>query len=149
LIPLTPVIFPIVGDETARFQPVWVGDVATAVLKAIDNPETIGQVYQLGGPEVLILEEIERRTMQALGKSRWMIHFPMPLLKFFVAVMETLLPNPPVTRSLLELLAVSNVTTHNALPKFVSQPRPFTAENAAGYMRQFRVRDTINQFLGR
>lgn len=149
LVPLTPIIFPIVGDEAARFQPVWVGDVSTAVLKALDDPETVRKVYQLGGPEVLVLEEIERRTMKALGKSRWMIHFPMPLLKFFVILMEILLPNPPVTRSLLELLAVSNVTTQNALPKFVSQPRPFTAENAAGYMRQFRARDTINQFLGR
>jgi NADH dehydrogenase len=149
LIPLTPLIFPIVGDETARFQPVWVGDVAASVIKALDDPSTYGKSYQLGGPEVLVLEEIERRTLQALGSRRWMIHFPMPVLKFFVAMLEALLPNPPVTRSLLELLAVSNVTTHNALPQFVSQPRPFTSENAAPYMREFRVKDTIAQFMGR
>lgn len=149
LIPITPIIFPIVGDETARFQPVWVEDVASSVVKAIDDPATIGKVYQLGGPEVLVLEEIERRTLQALGSRRWLIRFPMPLLKVFVALMETFLPNPPVTRSLLELLEVSNVTTQNAIQQFVSQPRPFTAENAAPYMRTFRVKDTIAQFLGR
>lgn len=149
LIPLTPFIFPIIGDETARFQPVWVGDVAASAIKALDDPATVGRAFQLGGPEVLVLEEIERRTMQALGARRWMVHFPMPLLKVFVALMEALLPNPPVTRSLLELLKVSNVTTQNALQQFVSQPRPFTAENAAPYMREFRVRETIAQFLGR
>lgn len=149
LIPLTPLIFPIVGDETSRFQPVWVGDVAASVIKAIDDPTTVGKAFQLGGPEVLTLEEIERRTLQALGSRRWLIRFPMPLLKVFVALMESLLPNPPVTRSLLELLKVSNVTTQNALQHFVSQPRPFTAENAAPYMRNFRVGDTIAQFLGR
>lgn len=149
LIPLTPIIFPIVGDETARFQPVWVGDVATSVVKALNDKATIGMVYQLGGPEVLVLEEIERRTMQALGSRRWFIHFPMPLIKVFVALMEMLLPNPPVTRSLLELLAVSNVTTQNAIQQFVSQPRPFTAENASVYMQKFRVKDTIAQFMGR
>jgi NADH dehydrogenase len=148
LIPLTPIIFPIVGDESSRFQPVWVEDVATCVRLALDDPTTIGKVYQLGGPEVLTLEEIERRTLKALGKQRLMIRFPMPLLRAFVFIMETLLPNPPVTRSLLELLAVSNVTTDNAIYRFVSQPRPFTPENAAEYMRNFRVKDTIAQFLG-
>jgi uncharacterized protein YbjT (DUF2867 family) len=149
LIPLTPLIFPIVGDENSLFQPVWVGDVAASAIKALNDPTTFGKSYQLGGPEVLVLEEIERRTMQALGSRRWMIHFPMPLLKIFVGILEALLPNPPVTRSLLELLKVSNVTTQNALQQFVSQPRPFTVENAAPYMSEFRVRDTIAQFLGR
>lgn len=149
LIPLTPIIFPIVGDESSRFQPVWVEDVATCVRLALDDPTTIGKVYQLGGPEVLTLEEIERRTLKALGKKRLMIRFPMPLLRAFVFLMETLLPNPPVTRSLLELLAVSNVTTDNAIHRFVSQPRAFTSESAAEYMRKFRVQDTIAQFLGR
>lgn len=149
LIPLTPIIFPIVGDETSLFQPVWVEDVATSVLKALNDATTIGKAFQLGGPQVLTLEEIERRTLQAIGRRRWMVHFPMPLLRIFVALMETLLPNPPVTRSLLELLEVSNVTTDNALQQFVSQPRPFTAENAAPYMQKFRVKETMAQFMGR
>ncbi|OGO33801.1 MAG: hypothetical protein A2W35_12675 [Chloroflexi bacterium RBG_16_57_11] len=149
LIPLTPFIFPIVGDETARFQPVWVDDVASSVLKTLDDKATVGMIYQLGGPEVLVLGEIERRTMNALGSRRWFIRFPMPLLKVFVALMEMLLPNPPVTHSLLELLAVSNVTTQNAIKQFVSQPRPFTAENASVYMRKFRIKDTLAQYMGR
>jgi len=149
LVLITPIIFPIIGDERAQFQPVWVEDVVTCVVKALDDPATIGQEYELGGPEVLTLEEIERRTLKALGARRVMIRFPMPLLRLIVALMETLLPAPPVTRSLLELLAVRNVTTSNAIRQFVPNPRPFTAENAAPYMRQFRARDTINQFLGR
>jgi NADH dehydrogenase len=149
LIPLTPLIFPIVGDEKSLFELVWVGDVATAIVKSLDDPATIGQSYELGGPEILTLQEIERRTLQAIGARRWMIPFPMPVLKLFVALMETLLPAPPVTRSLLELLKVSNVTTHNAISKFVEQPRPFTPQNTAGYMKEFRVSQTIAQFFGK
>jgi hypothetical protein len=63
--------------------------------------------------------------------------------------MEKLLPNPPVTRSLLELLAVSNVPQQNAIQNFVSEPRPFTAEYVAPYMQHFTVKDTISQFLGK
>lgn len=149
LIPLTPFIFPIVGDEKSLFELVWVGDVVTAIVKSLDDSTTIGQSYELGGPEILTLQEIERRTMQAIGARRWMIPFPMPVLSLFVALMEMLLPAPPVTRSLLELLQVSNVTTHNALSKFVEQPRPFTPQYTAGYMKEFRVSQTIAQFFGK
>ncbi len=131
LVPLTPIFFPIVGDENSKFQPVWVEDVVTCIVKALDDPGTICKEYELGGPEVLTLEEIERRTLKALGARRLMVRFPMPLLRIVVSLMEALLPAPPVTRSLLELLAVSNVPTTNAILQFVSDPRPFRPENAA------------------
>lgn len=149
LAPLTPLIFPIVGDENAKFRPVWVEDVVTCVVQALDDTRTIGKEYELGGPEVLTLEEIEQRTLKAIGARRLMVRFPMPLLQIVVALMEALLPAPPVTRSLLELLTVSNVPTANAIHQFVPDPRPFTAANAAPYMRQFRVGQTLAQFLGR
>jgi NADH dehydrogenase len=149
LVPLTPLIFPIVGGDDARFQPVWVGDVAKAVIKALDDPTTYHQEFELGGPEVLTLEQIERRTLKAVGARRWMIPFPMPLLRVIATLMEAILPAPPVTRSLLEMLAVSNVTTNNAIERFVNRPRPFTAENARVYMKNFSVSETLRQLFGR
>jgi uncharacterized protein YbjT (DUF2867 family) len=149
LIPLTPLIFPIIGDESTRFQPIWVGDVAEAIVKSIDDPKTIGREFELGGPEILTLEEIERRTLAALNASRLFIRFPLPLLQIIVRMMEALLPSPPVTRSLLELLSVSNVTTQNALSEFISEPRSFTSENIAPYMQTFRIKNTLSQYFGR
>lgn len=149
LVPLSPIIYPIVGDEESKFQPVWVEDVVTSFVYSIDDPDTIGKEFELGGPEVLTLEEIERRTLKAVGANRMMIPFPMPVLRIIVAFMEGALPNPPVTRSLLELLAVSNVTSDNAIHQFVPEPRPFTAENAAPYMRDFTLRKSLAKFLGR
>jgi uncharacterized protein YbjT (DUF2867 family) len=149
LVPITPLIFPIVGGKDATFEPVWVEDVVTCFEKALDDEETIGQEYELGGPEILTLEEIERRTLRAMGARRLMVRFPMPVLRGVVSLMERLLPNPPVTRSLLELLAVSNVTQNNAISRFVEYPRPFTVENIAPYMREFRVGDTLKQFMGK
>lgn len=149
LVPFSPIIYPIIGDENAKFQPVWVEDVATAVAKSLDDGSTYGNEYELGGPETLTLEEIERRTLSAVGANRKLIHFPMPLLRVIVSLMETALPNPPVTSSLLELLAVKNVTENNAINNFVDQPRPFTAANIAPYMRTFTARQTIALYLGR
>lgn len=149
LVPFTPLIFPIIGDETTRFQPIWVGDVAEAIVKSIDDPKTIRREFELGGPEILTLEEIERRTLAAVNAKRLFIPFPLPLLQIIVRMMEAILPSPPVTRSLLELLSVSNVTTQNALSEFVSDPRPFTPENIAPYMKKFRIKNTLSQYFGK
>lgn len=144
---ITPIIFPIV-DKKARFQPIWVEDLATAVVASINDPQTIGKEYELGGPEILTLEEIERRALQAIEVKRSFIPFPRPLLTFIVAVMEALLPNPPVTRNLLELLAVDNIPAENEIKRFVLEPRPFTPENAAPYMQEFTATKTLRQLFG-
>ncbi|MBE0409730.1 MAG: complex I NDUFA9 subunit family protein [Anaerolineales bacterium] len=148
LVPLSPLIYPIV-DKDARFQPIWVEDLVTAMVKSIDDAATIGEQYELGGPEVLTLEEIERRTLKAIGARRLFVPIPRPILRLIVALMEILLPNPPVTRSLLELLAVDNVPAQNEIQRFVDEPLAFTPENTSGYMRQFRLSQTLAQFFGK
>ena len=149
LVPITPLIFPIVGSDQTTFQPVWVEDVASAVVQSLTDDTTLLQELELGGPEVLTLEEIERRTLQALKAQRLMIRFPLPVLRLIVAAMQIALPNPPVTSSLLELLQVSNVPADNKLPRFVSSPTAFTVENIRPYMRSFRVGQTLRLYLGR
>jgi NADH dehydrogenase len=149
LVPITPIIFPIIGDERSRFQPVWVEDVVGAATAALGDPATIGKEFELGGPEVLTLEEIERRVMRAIDAKRIMVRFPMPLLRFAVRLMEITLPNPPVTSSLLELLQVENVTSENALTRFVDTPREFEPDYLATYMNDFTVGGTLRSFLGR
>lgn len=91
-------------------------------IKAVNDPETIGKAYELEGPEILILEDIDRRTLSALGSKRKMFRFPMPVVNLAVIAMEKLFPQPPVTRSLLKLLRVSNVCTDNRVYQFVPTP---------------------------
>lgn len=148
LIRLTPLIFPIVGDGQARFQPVYVGDLVEAVARTLDDGSTIGRELEIGGPEVLTYEEIVRRVLAALGARRWLVRVPVPVLRPAVALMARL-PNPPVTPSLLDLLKIDNVVTHNALvEQFGLTPRPFIPENL-GYMRGFTARGALRRFLGR
>lgn len=149
LVPISPLIYPIIGNGQAKFQPVWVEDLVTAIVASPDDPATINQDLEIGGPEVLTIAEIERRTLQALRARRVMIRVPVPVLRVMVKLMEVVFPAPPVTTSLLDLLAVNNTTQNNALGRFVAQPRPFTAENVAPYMRQFTPGQTLRQFLGK
>ncbi len=147
LIKLTPLIFPIVGDGQARFQPIWVGDLIEAAARALDDAATIGSEYTLGGPEVLTYAEIVQRVLDALGARRWTVNVPVPLLRPVVRLMQ-LLPNPPVTLSLLDMLNVDNATPANALTDvFGITPRPFVPENLA-YMRDFSTVGTLKRLLG-
>jgi uncharacterized protein YbjT (DUF2867 family) len=148
LIKLTPLIFPIVGDGQARFQPVWVGDVVEAAARCLDDDRTIGQVYALGGPEVLTYAEIVGRVLKTLGARRLTVNVPVPLLRPVVKLIEIALPNPPVTTSLLSLLKVDNTTPDNALPTvFDITPRPFVPENLT-YMRQFSALGSLKRLMG-
>lgn len=147
LVSLSPLIYPIVGTDESKFQPVWVGDVASAVVQSLTDDNALHQEFELGGPEVLTLEEIERRTLAARGARRLMIRFPMPLLRVIVSLMEWVMPSPPVTSSLLELLQVSNVPSDNRLPRFVSSPKAFIVENIRPYMQTFRVGETLGRYF--
>lgn len=151
LIKLTPIFFPLAGDGQAKFQPVYVGDVAEAFVRSLDDPSTIGHEYELGGAEVLTYTEIVQRVLKALHTSRVLIKVPLALLRPVVILMQTFLPVPPATTTLLELLAVPNVVPdgQNALTDtFKITPKPFTSENLS-YMRDFTIGTSIGKFLGR
>lgn len=137
---ITPLIFPKIGGGKALFQPVAVGDVVTAITRSIDDPSTFERSYDLGGPEVLTLEVIERRILAAIGARRWLFNAPNWLLKVPVTLMEWTLPGSPVNRTLLELLKAPNVVEDNGLvTAFKLDPVPFSgdaiaylADNTAG-----------------
>jgi NADH dehydrogenase len=148
LIKLTPLLFPIVGDGQARFQPIWVGDLAEAAARTLGDDSTIGGEYLLGGPEVLTYAQIVDRVLQALNLRRWTVKVPVAVLRPVVRLMQFALPNPPVTTSLLDMLKVDNTTTPNALVDvFGIAPRPFTPENL-DYMRQFSTVGTLKRLFG-
>lgn len=147
LVRLTPIIFPLIGGGKAEFQPVSVYDVAEAVWRALDDDKTIGQAYDLGGPEVLTLGEIEKRVIEALGTSRLLVPVPVALLRPVVIIMQSVLPGSPVSTGLLDLLAVPNTVPHNGLVEaFGITPIPFSGEHIA-YLRNNTAGQALNKFF--
>lgn len=146
LIRLTPVIFPLIGGGTAQFQPVSVFDVTEAVVRSLDDSGTIRKEFELGGPEVLTLGEIEKRILNAMGEKRALVNAPVGLLRPAVFMMEKTLPGSPVSTTLLELLKEPNIVHDNALVTYFNmQPRPFAGDNIA-YLRDATAGSAIKRF---
>jgi NADH dehydrogenase len=124
---LAPVV-PLAGAD-ARFQPVWVGDVAQAIATALVRPATIGQTIECAGPQVVTLGALVRLAGQLSGHPRTIVPLPHPLAWLQALAMECL-PGPPLmTRDNLASMTVPNVAG-GTLPGLASlgiQPQPLGA----------------------
>ena len=105
---------PLAGSGT-RFQPVWVADVARAVAVCLQKPDTIGQTYELCGPDVLTLGELVKKAGQWAGvnhgRGRPVVGLPMWVGWLQAAAMELAPGEPLMSRDNLASMKVDNVAT--------------------------------------
>ncbi|HZJ01122.1 MAG TPA: NAD(P)H-binding protein [Gemmatimonadaceae bacterium] len=148
LVRLSPGLYPLPGGGKARFQPVAVSDVAAAVAKCLDDDSTIGRVLSLGGPMPLSLREMTERILVAMKASRVLVGVPVAALRPFIALAQAVLPHPPVTTGLLDLLALDNVTPSNDLPALGINPIPFAPEELL-YLKNISFGDAIGSLMRR
>ena len=114
-------VLPLAGAET-RFQPVFVGDVAEAIVRAVDGAARPGAVYELGGPEVATLEHLVRYMLDVTHRSRPVLALPLPVAKLQARILETvdmltlgLLPSElKLTRDQVVMLQSDNVVSVEA-----------------------------------
>jgi NADH dehydrogenase len=93
----------------ARFQPVYVGDVAEAFVRALLNGHTAGFTYELGGPQVYELAELVRLAGRYAGHERKVIALPDGLARLQAMFFELLPGEPIITRDNLDSMKVDNV----------------------------------------
>ena len=117
-------VLPLAGAE-ARFQPVWVEDVALALRRMVAWPGTAGQVYEAAGPQVLSLRELVRLAGQHLSRPRPVVPLPAPLARLQALAMECLPGEPLMSRDNLASMQVPNVAsgTLPGLPALGVAPR--------------------------
>jgi len=107
-------VVPLAGAET-RFQPVWVQDVAQAVMFALMHRETIGRVYELAGPHIYTLKQLVEHAGAWAGHPRLVFGLPQPLAYLQALVMEMMPGAPLMSRDNLASMQVDNVS-HGQLP---------------------------------
>lgn len=106
----------------ARFQPIFVQDVAQAFVNAMATPATIGRAYDLGGPQVYTLEELVRFAGRASGHPRPVVALPEGMGRFQAAVLEHLPGAPLLTRDNLDSMRVDAVLDGPIAPELGIHP---------------------------
>ena len=107
-------VLPLIGGGETRFQPVYVGDVADAVVRCLEDPTTAGRVYELGGPKVYTMRELFELLLDEIRRKRWLVDIPFGFAAAQARLMSVL-PNPPLTPDQVELLKRDNVVSSGAM----------------------------------
>ena len=106
-------VTPIVGPGTQRIQPIWIDDVAAYFAAAIEKPAAANRTFEIGGPDAVTWNEFWSRLKRAQGTRRPSVHLPFGLMRVQAAVLEKL-PQPPVTRDQLKMLAAGDNVVSNS-----------------------------------
>jgi NADH dehydrogenase len=105
---------PLIGGGMTQLQPVYVGDVATAVADAVDGKTKAGAIYELGGPEVLTMREIMEIIIATIERRRMLISLPFGLAKLQALLLQ-FAPGPlKLTPDQVLLLRTDNVVSDAA-----------------------------------
>ena len=110
-------IFPVIplAGSKARFQPVWVGDVASALVRCLQDTATIGQVYEVCGPDVFSLRQLVQLAGRyagiAHGQGRPVIGLPDALARVQAFFMELAPGDPVLSRDNLDAMKTDNVAS--------------------------------------
>ena len=124
LIKLLPVV--LLAKPNARFQPVWVEDVADCFVASMQNTATYGQIYELAGPKVYTFRQLVRQIMDALGVQRPIVGLSNAL-SYVQAFMMELLPVKLMSRDNVRSMEVDSVSAGPFPAIFGFEPAPLEA----------------------
>jgi uncharacterized protein YbjT (DUF2867 family) len=104
---------PLIGGGETKFQPVFVGDVAEAIARAVDGNAKSGTAYEIGGPEVRTFKQLMEYVLAVTQRRRLLVPLPFALAKLQARFLQ-FLPKPPLTPDQVELLRSDNVVSETA-----------------------------------
>ena len=101
---------PLIGGGKTKFAPIYVGDIAKAIVKAIELNNSEPKIYELGGPENYSFKELMEILLKEIKKKRFLIPIPFGFAKFQSYFLQ-MLPNPLLTPDQVELLKHNNIVS--------------------------------------
>lgn len=148
-------MLPLIGGGKTRFQPVFVGDLATAIANAAAGEAKPGTVYEIGGPEVASFRDLLDRTQEWAGRDRSYLRMPFWLAKL-AAFATVPLPNGlrPLTVDQVRMLKRDNVVSEKAKQEGrtlaalgVDRPQA-VASVVPGYLERFQAKGQYAHYRG-
>ena len=140
-----------IGSADARFQPVWVGNVADAFVNALDKRETFERTYELAGPQIYRLRDLVAFAAAASGNPRRVFGLPDALARVQATLMELAPGEPLMSRDNLDSMKVDNVTAEQPFrpaPELGISMTPMEAE-APTYLSRAHARSRFGFYRAR
>ncbi len=111
-------VLPLIGGGGTLFQPIYVEDVVTVILKVLENPVgTNKKTFTIGGPAYYSFSQIYDELLKAMHKNRLKVYAPTPIVGLGAAVMAAILPKPPLTPAAMTLFSFNNTTDLNSVER--------------------------------
>ena len=103
-------MLPLIGGGKTKFAPIYVGDVAKAIVRALEINNSESEIYELGGPKEYSFKELMKILLTEIKKKRFLIPIPFGFAKFQSYFLQ-MLPNPLLTPDQVELLKHHNIVS--------------------------------------
>ena len=135
LIRSAPVV-PLIGGGKTKFQPIYVEDVVTVIIKVLEDPErTSGKTYTIGGPTYYSFSQVIDILLDTMHKTRIKAPAPTALVCVGALMMEAVLPKPPLTKAAMTLFSFDNTTDLQS----VKRDFGFTPVSFTDYLKEHGV----------
>ncbi len=117
LLAAAPGFMPLPSKGETLVQPLWVEDVVTCLIWALDNPETVNLTYEVGGTETLSLRQVVGVVMEITRQPRVLVNWPTQSMRALTILMEFLFPHFPASIFWMDYLAVNRTCPVNTIPR--------------------------------
>ena len=118
LLRMSPGIFFVPGGGRSVLQPFWVEDLVACLLWSLDSPETVNQVYELGGSEYFTLRQILEILMPIVHARRYLFELPTVMLRYLAVFFESIIPNYPASSFWIDYASISRTcAADSSLPR--------------------------------
>ncbi|MCC6387222.1 MAG: NAD(P)H-binding protein [Dehalococcoidia bacterium] len=123
---------PVIGDGKTRLNPLFVGDLGRHVAAALSLSSAENRLFEIGGPEVLTMDEIIRTALAARGKKRFLLHQPAWLMKMVASVAQ-FAPGRPLTPDAIDFILMDPISDTAGLTATFGLPLTPLAEALRTY----------------
>lgn len=112
-----PGLFPIPGDGRTLIQPLWVEDLVTCMLWALQSPDMVNETYEIGGGEYFTLRQLLQRIMTVTNTHRMLVPLPIPMMRALMVSLDSFIPNFNVSTYWLDYVAVNRTCPVDNMPR--------------------------------
>ncbi len=125
---------PMFGDGKQSMQPVFIDDVGRAVADAALKPEAANTLFEIGGPEVMSMNDVVKTALEVQGKKKPLLHQPVFVGKT-IGTLASILPSPPLSADAIDFITHPAVADNSALMRILKPQLTTLREGLATYLR--------------